>query len=361
MSGERMAEGWKLARINIENFCYTWTISNFHFFLEEMQGPIKSPKFSTVGNDKWCLRIQTFDVNENSRDYLSVYLVLISAPKSHVWAKFQLWILSSEGETVFGMRTTRVLKFLPGCKWGFKRFILRDFLLDHEYWLLPEDQLTLFCKVTVFQDSFSICDQIGKPPGIQVPKCMMADELGELWENSLFTDCSLVVAGQEFHAHKAILAARSPVFRAMFQHDMKENRTNCVEIHDMEPQVFQAMMGFIYTGKAPDLHSMADALLAAADKYGLERLKVMCEDALCRDLSVENAAHILFLADFYSADQLKTQTLDFIMAHASEVSETSSWKTMVGSYPHLVAESFHGMALTQGPFMDVLLKCSKRS
>ncbi|KAK7795572.1 hypothetical protein U0070_010192 [Myodes glareolus] len=50
---------------------------------------------------------------------------------------------------------------------------------------------------------------------------------------------------------------------------------------------------------------MADAVLAAADKYGLERLKVMCERALCMDLSVENAAHTLFLADLHSAVQLK--------------------------------------------------------
>ncbi|EGW07826.1 Speckle-type POZ protein [Cricetulus griseus] len=115
----------------------------------------------------------------------------------------------------------------------------------------------------------------------------------------------------------------------MFEHDMEERRKNRVEIQDVEPQVFKAMMDFIYTGKAPDLHSMADAVLAAADKYGLERLKVMCEDALCRDLCVENAAHTLILADLHSAGQLKTKTLDFITARASDVSETSSWKTMM--------------------------------
>lgn len=79
-------------------------------------------------------------------------------------------------------------------------------------------------------------------------------------------DCCLVVAGQEFRAHKAILAACSPVFRAMFEHDMEESRTNRIEIHDLEPQVFKAMMGFIYTGKAPDLYAKADAVLAAADR-----------------------------------------------------------------------------------------------
>lgn len=128
----------------------------------------------------------------------------------------------------------------------------------------------------------------------------------------------------------------------------------------MEPEVFKEMMCFIYTDKAPNLDKMADDLLAAADKviypslsssvvviitvdvsvaleagifqrclnfedwershvvlllcfqYALERLKVMCEDALCTSLSVENAAEILILADLHSADQLKTQAVDFI-------------------------------------------------
>lgn len=51
---------------------------------------------------------------------------------------------------------------------------------------------------------------------------------------------------------------------------------------------------------------------ASVLQYALERLKVMCEDALCSNLSVENAAEILILADLHSADQLKTQAVDFI-------------------------------------------------
>ena len=84
-------------------------------------------------------------------------------------------------------------------------------------------------------------------------------------------------------------------------------------------------MGFIYTGKAPHLHSysMASDVLAAADRYGLKGLKVMCEDALSRNLSVENAAHTLILADLHSTEKLKTQALDFIAYYASEVCETS--------------------------------------
>lgn len=55
------------------------------------------------------------------------------------------------------------------------------------------------------------------------------------------------------------------------------------------------MMGFIYTGKLPHFysHSVITGMLAATDRYGLEDLKIMCEDALCRNLPLENAAYTL--------------------------------------------------------------------
>lgn len=47
-------------------------------------------------------------------------------------------------------------------------------------------------------------------------------------------------------------------------------------------------------------------------QYALEKLKVMCEEALCLNLSVETAADTLILADLHSADQLKAQTIEYI-------------------------------------------------
>uniref|UniRef100_A0A8C8UPX1 Speckle-type POZ protein-like n=1 Tax=Peromyscus maniculatus bairdii TaxID=230844 RepID=A0A8C8UPX1_PERMB len=355
MSGDEIAQSWDYTQISVQNFSYKWTISNFSFILEGMRAHIRSPTFSIGANEKWCLRVQRDEINEERTTYLSVYLVLLSCPKNPVRAKFQFWIESAEGEKTRSMRSPGAFAFVPHYSWGFKKFVRRDFLLSHADWLLPDDKFTLHCKVSVVQDFFSISDQ-NRKPGIQVPKCILADELGGLWKNSCFTDCCLLVGGQEFRAHKAVLAARSPVFRAMFEHDMEGSKRNHLEIHDLEPRVFKAMMDFIYTGTAPDLDSVADALLAAADRYGLERLKVLCEDALCRDLSVEKAAHTLFLADIHSAGQLKTQALDFITAHASEVSETSGWKAMVGSYPNLVAEAYRSLASAPRPFLEPPLK-----
>lgn len=122
----------------------------------------------------------------------------------------------------------------------------------------------------------------------------------------------------------------------MFEHEMEERKQNRVAISDVDHEVLKEMLRFIYTGKAPNLEKMADDLLAAADKvntifdtigntvwinkliqcdpfqYALEKLKVMCEEALCVNLSVETAAETLILADLHSADQLKAQTIEYI-------------------------------------------------
>ncbi|XP_041493787.1 speckle-type POZ protein-like [Microtus oregoni] len=355
MSQDAIDQSWDYKLRNIQKFSCRWTIRNFRFILEERRDSIRSPTFSTGDNNKWCLRVQPKGVDEESSDYVSVNIELLSSPNSPIKAQIKFWIENAKGEKSEPVTSLKDFSFRPGYQRGCKLLVRRDFLLDHSRGLLPEDHFILYCMGTLVPYSYRMCDDSSEPR-IQVHKCILGDDLGDLWKNSSFTDCCLVVADQEFRAHKAILAARSPVFRAMFEHDTEESRKNRIEIRDLKPEVFKAMMDFIYTGKEPVLHSMADAVLAAADKYGLERLKVMCESALCRDLSVENAAHTLFLADLHSTAQLKTQVLNFITAHASEVSQTASWKLMVDSCPHLVAEAYSSLASAQCNLLEPPLK-----
>uniref|UniRef100_A0A3B3TA33 Speckle type BTB/POZ protein like n=1 Tax=Paramormyrops kingsleyae TaxID=1676925 RepID=A0A3B3TA33_9TELE len=411
MSCGPVAESWCYTQVKVVKFSYMWTINNFSFCREEMGEVLKSSTFSSGPNDKmkWCLRVNPKGLDDESKDYLSLYLLLVSCPKSEVRAKFKFSLLNAKREETKAMESQRAYRFVQGKDWGFKKFIRRDFLLDEANGLLPDDKLTLFCEVSVVQDSVNISGQSNMNV-LRVPECQLSDDLGNLWECSRFTDCSLYVGGQEFKAHKSILAARSPVFNAMFEHEMEESKKNRVDISDVDPDVFKEMMGFIYTGKAPNLEKMADNLLAAADKYALERLKVMCEEALCSSLSVENVADILILADLHSAEQLKAQAIDFINRRvpitfsplmifpvfslmlsnttsffppvyrcsvlrqlgckdgknwnsnqATDIMETAGWKSMIQSHPHLVAEAFRALASAQCPPFGLPRKRLKQS
>uniref|UniRef100_A0A8C4WYP3 Speckle type BTB/POZ protein like n=1 Tax=Eptatretus burgeri TaxID=7764 RepID=A0A8C4WYP3_EPTBU len=313
MSNAPIAESWCYTQVKVVKFSYMWTINNFSFCREEMGEVVKSSTFSAGTNDKlkWCLRVNPKGLDEESKDYLSLYLLLVSCPKSEVRAKFKFSILNAKGEETKAMESQRAYRFVQGKDWGFKKFIRRDFLLDDANGLLPDDKLTLFCEVSVVQDSVNISGHSNMTT-LKVPECRLANDMGDLWESNRFADCCLCVCGREFNAHKAILAARSAVFNAMFKHEMEETKKNRVEIKDVEPEVFKEMLRFVYTGRAPNLEKMADDLLAAADKYALDRLKVMCEEALCVNLSVENVADTLILADLHSAEQLRAHSIDFI-------------------------------------------------
>ena len=120
-------------------------------------------------------------------------------------------------------------------------------------------------QVSVVADSVNISGQ-SNITQFKVPECKLSEDLGNLFDNERFSDVSLAVNGREFQAHKAILAARSPVFAAMFEHEMEERKQNRVAITDVDDEVLKEMLRFIYTGKAPNLEKMADDLLAAADK-----------------------------------------------------------------------------------------------
>jgi len=356
-----VAESWCFTQVKVVKFSYMWTISNFSFCREEMGEVLKSSTFSAGQNDKlkWCLRVNPKGLDEESKEYLSLYLLLMSCNKSEVRAKFKFSILNAKREETKAMESQRAYKFVQGKDWGFKKFIRRDFLMDESNGLLPDDQLSLFCEVSVVADCVN---SYGQSSSVQfkVPQCKLSTDLGGLFENSQFADVVLFCGGREFQCHKAILAARSQVFQAMFEHDMEEKKSSRVEVKDVEADVMAEMLRFIYTGNTSSLESMADSLLAAADKYALDRLKVSCEEALCNGLTVENVSEVLILADLHSADQLKAQAIEFINTrHVTDVMETGSWKQMVASHPHLIAEAFKALASQQIPPMGPLRKKAK--
>ena len=71
--------------------------------------------------------------------------------------------------------------------------------------------------------------------------------------------------------------------------------------------------------------NLASSLMTAADKYNIPRLKSLCEESICNNIEVSNAADILVLAHMYEASNLKVMAIDFIMNNLDKVSETPGW------------------------------------
>ncbi|VAI92232.1 unnamed protein product [Triticum turgidum subsp. durum] len=233
-------------------------------------------------------------------------------------------------------------KYLASGSSHINRLPLSGFLLN--------DSFTVECTITVLKEDLPALaattrakevSGYGSSPSLQ-------DHLAELLRTGMEADVTFLVSGKSFAAHKLILAARSPVLMAEFFGDMKETSSRFVEIKDMKAEVFEPLLYFIYTDPVLEFSlqhervtMLAQHLLAAADRYGLDRLKQICEGKLSDGISVDTAATTLALAEQHNCPQLKVKCVDFIVstpAILDAVLATDGYKHLEASCPTVLPE-----------------------
>lgn len=221
---------------------------------------------------------------------------------------------------------------------GFNFIMPRDEVVQKL--LSPDGTFTLRFTVQFINDDLEDASR-GQP---SLPKSTLVTNLASLLQNDQFADLTISVSSETFRAHKALLVARSSVFAAMFQHDMQEAQRNQITIKDMEPKVFREVLRFIYTDQVEGLPQMACELLAAADRYDLARLKVMCEIALIKCITVNSATETLIFADLHRAKELKARTVQFI---GENLMMMPNWGEFCSARPDLIAEILNGVAASK--------------
>ncbi|KAJ3685525.1 hypothetical protein LUZ61_014689 [Rhynchospora tenuis] len=205
---------------------------------------------------------------------------------------------------------------------------------------LNDDCLTFKLHLTVSKPSFVGATR----KQIVVPLSDLHQHFGELLKSGEGTDVTFEVDKEAFRAHRNVLAARSPVFKAQLFGSMMESKMDKITIEDMKADVFKIMLQYIYTDILPSevevSSEMVQHLLAAADRYGLERLKVICEANLCDSLDVETAATTLVLAEQHNCGQLKNICIDFVSSCdvLDEVMETDGFKYLMSCCPLLLKD-----------------------
>ena len=80
---------------------------------------------------------------------------------------------------------------------------------------------------------------------IAIPPSNIGHQFGQLLENGKGSDVSFEVDGEVFTAHKLVLAARSPVFRAQLFGPMRDQSTQSIKVEDMEAPVFKVLFSIL--------------------------------------------------------------------------------------------------------------------
>lgn len=119
---------------------------------------------------------------------------------------------------------------------GYKRFFRRTTLETSDY--LKDDCLIMNCTVGVVRTRLEGPKQYMIP----VPPSDMGQGLKDLLESEVGCDVVFQVGDETFKAHKLILAARSPVFRAQFFGLVGDPNTDKVAVEEVEPSIFKVML-----------------------------------------------------------------------------------------------------------------------
>ncbi|CAM0871653.1 unnamed protein product [Alopecurus aequalis] len=181
---------------------------------------------------------------------------------------------------------------------------------------------------------------------LPLPPPASGRHLGDLLQSGEGADVTFLVDGERFRAHRCILAAWSPVFRAGLWGSTRDgDPRNTIDIQDMSPEVFKVMLRFIYTERLPAFEPeekvpMLQHLLVASDRFDIEQLKRVCEIFLCQNLHVELVASTLALAEQHGSMLLKERCLRYIEAPGAyeTVIKTEDFRYLSSNFPELVVE-----------------------
>jgi hypothetical protein len=130
----------------------------------------------------------------------------------------------------------------------------------------------------------------------------------DLLGDETFADFKFIVGDREFKVHRNILAAASPVFQKMFTSDMEEARSKVCTVENILPEIFEALLQFIYGGKLPkNLGEAAMKLYDAASFYDNKQLKEICEEEVPRIICKGNALEVFHWSEVHGLQNIKAK------------------------------------------------------
>uniref|UniRef100_A0A0E0P561 MATH domain-containing protein n=1 Tax=Oryza rufipogon TaxID=4529 RepID=A0A0E0P561_ORYRU len=249
----------------------------------------------TVGGHRWRLNLQP---NGNAAEgHASLYLLLDEDVAKPVTAQFEFSIGAENRPSFFLLHVKRMkLKHAPftprvstcnfasRAAWGFSKFLKWADLENQRY--LEYDCFVIKCDVVVINEfrtvggTTSAAATPAAPSFVSVPPSDLCQQLGVLLDTEKGADVVFRVGGETFAAHRALLR-------------------------------------FIYTDSLPEMKKgeediMFQNLLVAADRYNIERLKLICEEKLCEYVGVGTVAAMLVLADQLGCDGLNKACFNFL-------------------------------------------------
>ncbi|KAF8647281.1 hypothetical protein HU200_065431 [Digitaria exilis] len=264
----------------------------------------------TIGGYKWMLRFSPDGLTKNSKtSWLHIILLTMNAVVP-VWHEVRLvkrlsgklgrgWISPSEQHQT--LNTTGQSTGPQSI--SIKMDMSHEDLVTSGY--IRDDRLTIRCELTVVKETTLSPTTLAASDLIDVPPPDIASHVGKLLDDMEGADVTFSVRGETILAHRVVSFMRSPVLKGRLLGPMRDKGTDMVmTIDDMQPEVFKALLHFIYTDSLPDLTDLE------GDDYREMIMHLL--RILAKNLDLETVATTLGLADQHNCQALKDICIELL-------------------------------------------------
>jgi hypothetical protein len=192
----------------------------------------------------------------------------------------------------------------------------------------------------------------------------MKENLKRLVNNPKFSDIQFLIVensqgGEKepqrhiVHAHKQVLAARSPVFAAMFYSHFAESGEHQIQVSDISYDAFMVLMQCMYTDNCALNNNILIEVLFVAKKYQFLRLVKKCVQYMREGITTENA--IKLFANTPNLIEEEQVILHFIEDHATECLQTPDFYNLSAENMKTIISSNH-LAINEPDLFRNLIK-----
>ncbi|XP_065887347.1 BTB/POZ domain-containing protein 9-like [Dysidea avara] len=134
--------------------------------------------------------------------------------------------------------------------------------------------------------------------------------------------------GGSVSAHRVIVAAGSPVFRAMLYGGTKESNQKEIELPTVDSVVLKRLIDFVYTGKVQTTLDDCLDLLQAAHYFGIASLENLCVNMMVASLDLHNYSNTITIAFQQQFDVLFKHCLEMMETRANEIICTTEFLSL---------------------------------
>lgn len=154
---------------------------------------------------------------------------------------------------------------------------------------------------------------------------MVLASLNDLRIHRELCDIELVVDEVRIPAHKSVLCACSPYFKAMFSSGYTESNQGSVVIREVSASALELLVQYFYTSEVFITTGNVQELLSASCMFQVTALKEACCEFMRRHLGVGNCLGVRAVADLHSCAQLRKIADDFAKKNFSTVIESEEF------------------------------------